>query len=84
MNYQAAMDKVEADLKDNLLNYAQNPVDIMCLKNVSAKWKSDGTKRAPVKVQGKPDNWIDGAVTILIAYETLNRYKKDYTDIVGR
>lgn len=80
----AAMDKVEADLKDNLLNYAQNPVDIMCLKNVSAKWKSDGTKRAPVKVQGKPDNWIDGAVTILIAYETLNRYKKDYTDIVGR
>ena len=80
----SAMDKVEADLKDNLLNYAQNPVDIMCLKNVSAKWKSDGTKRAPVKVQGKPDNWIDGAVTILIAYETLNRYKKDYTDIVGR
>ena len=80
----SAMDKVEADLKDNLLNYAQNPVDIMCLKNVSAKWKSDGTKRAPVKVQGKPDNWIDGAVTILIAYETLNRYKKDYTDIVRR
>ena len=80
----SAMDKVEADLKDNLLNYAQNLVDIMCLKNVSAKWKSDGTKRAPVKVQGKPDNWIDGAVTILIAYETLNRYKKDYTDIVRR
>lgn len=80
----SAMDKVEADLKDNLLNYAQNPVDIMCLRNVSAKWKSNGTQRAPVKVQGKPDNWIDGAVTILIAYETLNRYKKDYMDIVGR
>ena len=80
----SAMSSVEADLKDNLLNYNQNPVDIMCLSNVSAKWKSSGMARAPVKVQGKPDNWIDGAVTLLIAYETLNRYKKDYIDIVGR
>lgn len=80
----SAMDKVEADLKDNLLNYNQNPVDEMCLKNVAAKWKSTGMQRAPVKVQGKPDNWIDGAVTILIAYETLDRYKKEYVDIVRR
>ncbi|MBS4958910.1 MAG: terminase large subunit, partial [Clostridium sp.] len=80
----AAMSSVEADLKDKLLNYNQNPVDKMCLSNVSAKWKSSGMQRAPVKVQGKPDNWIDGAVTLLIAYETLNRYKKDYMDIVGR
>ena len=41
-----------------------------------------GTKRMPIKVQGDADKRIDGAVTILIAYETLNRYKKDYMDIV--
>ena len=80
----AAMNLVEADLKSNLLNYNQNPMDKMCLENVAAKWNSQATKRMPVKVQGKVDNWIDGAVTILIAYETLNRVKNEYSDIVRR
>lgn len=79
-----AMSLVEADLRSGLLNYNMNPMDKMCLSNVAAKWNSQGTKRAPVKVQGKVDYWIDGAVTMLIAYETLDRYKKDYVDIVGR
>lgn len=59
-------------------------MDKMCLENVAAKWNSQATKRMPVKVQGKVDNWIDGAVTILIAYETLNRVKNEYSDIVRR
>lgn len=80
----AAMNLVEADLKSNLLNYNQNPMDKMCLENVAAKWNSQATKRMPVKVQGKVDYWIDGAVTILIAYETLNRVKNEYSDIVRR
>lgn len=79
-----AMNLLEADLKSGLVNYNMNPIDKMCLCNVSAKWNSSGTKRMPIKVQGKVDNWIDGAVTMLIAYETLDRYKKDYIDIVRR
>lgn len=79
-----AMNSVEMDLKRNLLNYNQNPMDIYCLENVTAKWNSAGTKRMPMKVQGDVTKKIDGAVTMLICYETLDRYRKEYTDIVER
>ena len=79
-----AMNSLELDLKGNLVNYNQNPMDIYCLKNVSTKWNPAGTKRMPVKVQGDEDAKIDGAVTMLICYETLDRYRKEYVDIVNR
>ena len=79
-----AMNSLEMDLKQNLVNYNQNPMDKYCLENVTAKWNSQGTKRMPVKVQGDENKKIDGAVTMLICYETLDRYRKEYTDIVGR
>lgn len=79
-----AMNSLEMDLKQNLLNYNQNPVDKYCLENVTAKWNSAGTKRMPIKVQGDVTKKIDGAVTMLICYETLDRYRKEYVDIVSR
>ncbi|WP_330617916.1 terminase large subunit [Mobilitalea sibirica] len=79
-----AMTSLETDLKANRVNYNQNPIDIMCLENTSMKWNSAGTKRMPVKVQGDQDKKIDGAVTMLICYETLDRHRKDYMDIINR
>ena len=72
------MQLVETDLKNKKLNYNQNPIDKMCLKNTSAKWDSSGTKRMPVKVGLHFESKIDGAVTLLICYETLSRYRAEY------
>lgn len=79
-----AMNSVEKDLEKNLLNYNQNPIDKFCLENVMTKWNSEGTKRMPIKIKGSPEMKIDGAVTILICYETLDRYRKEYMDIINR
>lgn len=79
-----AMNSLEMDLKYNLINYNQNPIDKYCLENVTAKWNSQGTKRMPMKVQGDNTKKIDGAVTMLICYETLDRFRREYTDIVRR
>lgn len=76
-----AMNSLETDLKENRLNYNQHPIDIMCLENVSAEWNPAGTKRRPVKVQGDQSKKIDGAVTMLICYETLDRYRADYMNM---
>ena len=73
-----AMELVETDLKLKKLNYCNNPVDKYCLENTAAKWNSAGTKRMPVKVQGDSEAKIDGAVTLLICYETLSRHRSDY------
>lgn len=79
-----AMNSLEMDLKQDLVNYNQNPMDKYCLENVTAKWNSAGTKRMPIKVQGDVTKKIDGAVTMLICYETLDRHRKEYVDIVSR
>jgi phage terminase large subunit-like protein len=76
-----AMTILESDIKSKLVNYNQNPMDEMCLKNTSMKWNSAGTKRMPVKVQGDENNKIDGAVVMLICYETLDRNRKEYMEI---
>ena len=78
-----AMTVLEADLKANLVNYNQNPVDIFCLENTSVKWNTAGTMRMPVKVQGDSEKKIDGAVTMLICYETLDRYRKEYMEMAA-
>ncbi len=78
-----AMTVLEADLKANLVNYNQNPMDIFCLENTSVKWNTAGTMRMPVKVQGDSEKKIDGAVTMLICYETLDRCRKEYMEMAA-
>ncbi|CUN11341.1 terminase large subunit [Turicibacter sanguinis] len=76
------MRMLENDLKNNLVNYNQNPIDVFCLKNTALNLNSTGDKMMPMKVQGVKLNHIDGAVTMIIAYVVFNWYRRDYLEIV--
>lgn len=69
-----AMRLVEADIKDQLINYNENPVDRWCLGNASMEIDSLGNVMA-VKINNQAQRRIDGAVTLIILYEMYRRYK---------
>lgn len=76
------MKLLEADLKSGLVNYNKNPIDIYCLKNTACS--VDKVARImPKKTLDKAENHIDGAVTMIICYAMLDRYKKEYMDIIN-
>ena len=75
------MKLLEADLKSNLVNYNQNPIDEWCLSNTACKIDDLG-RIMPMKVQDSRNRRIDGAVTMIIAYATLDRYKREYQMMV--
>lgn len=75
------MKMLENDLRNNLVNYNQNPMDIFCLQNTAIKVNSQG-HIMPVKVQSVKLNHIDGAVTMIIAYATFDKFRRDYLDMV--
>ena len=72
-----AMKLVEADLKDQLINYNENDMDKWCLGNCSMEMDNTGQVR-PVKVNNQKSKRIDGAVTLIILYETFRRYRSDF------
>ena len=80
-NLSSPMKLVEADLKSNLINYNKNPIDIWCLKNVVAKVNQFG-QIMPMKPNDTGDKRIDGALTFIIAYATLDRYRREYMNII--
>jgi phage terminase large subunit-like protein len=59
------MKLVEADLKSNLINYNNHPIDKWCLENTALNMNSK-QEIIPMKVQGKEDKKIDGSVTWLL------------------
>ena len=69
-----AMKLVEADLKDQLINYNENPVDRWCLGNASMEIDNLGNVMA-VKINNQAGRRIDGAVTLIILYEIYRRYR---------
>lgn len=69
---------VEADLKSQLINYGQNPVDKWCLSNAAMQVDNMGRVMC-VKIKGQHTSRIDGAVTLIILYATLQRFKSEYT-----
>ncbi len=69
-----AMKLVEADLKDQLINYNENPIDRWCLGNASMEIDSLGNVMA-VKINNQAQRRIDGAVTLIILYEMFRRYR---------
>lgn len=73
----APMKLVEADLKSRLINYQQNPVDKWCLSNAAMEMDNLGNIMC-VKVNNQHEKRIDGAVTLIIAYETFRRFKSDF------
>ena len=68
---------VEADLKSRLINYGLNPVDKWCFKNASIQVDNLGRVMC-VKINGQHSKRIDGAVTTIILYATLQRFKSEY------
>ncbi|KON86604.1 terminase [Sporosarcina globispora] len=74
---------VEADLKSNLINYSNNPIDKFCLENTALDMNTKMEMR-PIKVQGKEDKKIDGAVTIIIGYRVYIDNRTEFLSLVGR
>ena len=74
------MKLVEADLKAQLINYNENPVDQWCLGNASMEIDNLGNVLC-VKINNQASRKIDGAVTLIILYEMYRRYR---SDLLGR
>lgn len=72
-----AMKLVEADLKDQLVNYNGNEMDKWNLGNCSMEMDNTGNVR-PVKISNQKAKRIDGAVTLIILYEVFRRYRSDF------
>ena len=67
---------VEADIRDQLIAYNDNPVDRWCLENTSVQvW--DTGHIMPVKIKGQSSRRIDGTLTFIMVYEMLRRYKTE-------
>lgn len=71
-----AMKLCENDLKSRLVNHNENEIDYWCLGNAAIEVDNLGNCQA-VKVAGRPSKRIDGAVTLIIAYEMYRRYRSD-------
>lgn len=67
---------VEADLRDQLINYRNNPLDRWCLENTSVQVFNTG-HIMPVKIKGQSSRRIDGTLSLIMAYEMLRRYKTE-------
>ena len=75
-----AMKLVEADLKSRRVNYNNNEIDKWNLGNCCCKVDNYGNIQ-PVKLQ--KGRRIDGAVTLIMLYETYRRHKDEYLTLIG-
>ena len=76
-----AMKLVEADFKGKLINYNNNDIDRWCYGNAAMEVDNLGNCQA-VKIEGQPAKRIDGAVTLIIAYEMYRRYRSEFVKMV--
>lgn len=65
------MKSVERDLTDRLINYGNNPILKYCFSKTSIKTTGDLIQ--PVKLDGLYSNKIDGVVTLIMLYATLDK-----------
>lgn len=77
------MGLVEKDLKKKLIVYNNNPIDKWCLEN-TAFILNNKQEIMPVKVQGKDEKKIDGAVTLIILYRIYIDNRPTFLDLVKR
>ena len=68
---------VEADLKGRMINYGNNPMDAWCFGNASIQVDNLGRVMC-VKINKQHSKRIDGSVTMIILYATLQRFKSEY------
>lgn len=71
---------VEADLKAQLINYNENPVDRWCFANSCLKMND---LRQALVVKADNAHKIDGTVTLVSLYEMYRRYRSDLRKLVG-
>lgn len=76
-----ALRLVEADLKSQLINYNENPVDKWCFKNSCLKIDD---KRQALCVKSENAKKIDGAVCTIGLYEMFRRYRTEFKTIVNQ
>lgn len=67
---------VEAELRDELINYDDNAIDRWCLANTSVQLWNTG-HIMPVKIKGQSARKIDGTLSLIMAYEMLRRYRTE-------
>lgn len=77
-----AMKLAEADLKSRYVNYAGNPIDKWNFGNCCCKVDDVGNIQ-PVKIPNQNSKRIDGALTLIMIYETYRRYRADYVTLIG-
>lgn len=77
------MKLVEADFKDQYINYNENPIDKWCFGNASMQIDSLGNVMC-VKINNQAARRIDGAVSLIIAYEIFRRYRTDFIQGISR
>lgn len=75
-----ALKLTEADLRHQLINYNENPVDVWCWGNTALKIDTYG-KCLCVKQQAKGK--IDGAVATIILQEMYRRNRTEFAQIVA-
>lgn len=71
---------VEADLKAQLINYNENPVDRWCFGNSSLKVND---LRQALVIKTENSKKIDGTVTLVSLYEMYRRYRSDLKKLAG-
>lgn len=74
---------VGTDLKGKLINYNFNPIDKYCLEN-TALTINGKMEMMPIKIGGKEDKKIDGAVTMIIAYRIYIDNRTEFLELVKR
>jgi len=75
-----ALKLTEADLRHQLLNYNENPVDVWCWGNAALKIDTYG-KCLCVKQQAKGK--IDGAVAMIILQEMYRRNRTEFAQMIA-
>ena len=76
-----ALKLCENDFRARLINYGENEVDRWNLGNAAVEVDSRVNCQL-VKVKGQPGKRIDGAVTLVILYEMLRRYRSDLAKLI--
>lgn len=75
------MKNVEADLKSQLINYNNNPIDKWCFANTVLKIDNKGFQSAE-KIPNQPQRKIDGVDTLIDLYAMLKRYRTEFMNNV--
>ena len=74
------MRTLEADLRDKLVIYNNNPIDFWCFCNTGIKVDPLG-RIIPCKMH--PTKRIDGTATAVISYATFEWYRSEFMSLIG-